>query len=110
MWRTGAFTVGEVFLRTRKRAQLTQAELARRLGWHSSKVCGIEQSGRIRPDELLALAGVVGIDPKSLFDEVLDALLGVPHRKRSQDTSASRQRIRLAQRYVAETLRDGLSG
>ena len=106
MWPTGVFSVGEVLLRMRKNAQLTQAELAARLGWPSSKVCGIELSGRIRPDELLAFAGAIGIDPRSLFDEVLDALLGVPQRKRSQDTSASRQRVRLAQRYVAEILRD----
>jgi transcriptional regulator with XRE-family HTH domain len=73
---TGAHTIlVQVLVGARKRAGITQVELARRLGKDQSFVSLIERSQR-RVDilEFYALARALGADPVALFREVAGKL------------------------------------
>jgi HTH-type transcriptional regulator/antitoxin HipB len=61
----------EVLIRERKRAGLTQADVAKALGRYQSFIAGIE-SGQRRVDivEFLDLAEIIGFDPQSVVREL----------------------------------------
>lgn len=65
--------VGEVFQEARTRADLTQQELAKRLGKPQSFISAYE-AGQRRIDvlEFLLIAGALEADPLSLFRRLLD--------------------------------------
>jgi transcriptional regulator with XRE-family HTH domain len=67
--------VGAVLAAARQRANMTQVELARRLGKPQSVVSGYE-NGRRRVDvvEFLTIARALGDDPVEIFDEIVRSL------------------------------------
>ena len=73
---TGAHAVlVETLVEARKRAGLTQADLAQRIGRDQSFISLIERSQRrIDTLEFYALAKALGVDPVSLFAEVVRRL------------------------------------
>lgn len=65
----------EALVEARKQAELTQEELARRLGRDQAFVSLIE-TGQRRVDviEFIRIAGAIGVDPSELFGNVLRRL------------------------------------
>lgn len=64
--------LGALLRERRRKAGLTQAKLAKRLGWLQSAIAEIE-GGRRRLDvlELISYAEALGDDPVALFSEIL---------------------------------------
>jgi transcriptional regulator with XRE-family HTH domain len=77
----------------RKRAGLTQVQVAQALGRHQPFVANIE-SGERRVDaiELLDIAEIVGFDPHDLVDE----LLSLPSARRRVNVTKARNKRRPA--------------
>lgn len=67
--------VGAVLAAARQRANMTQVELARRLGKPQSVVSGYE-NGKRRVDvvEFLAIVRTLGADPVEVFAEIVRSL------------------------------------
>jgi transcriptional regulator with XRE-family HTH domain len=61
-----------VITATRREANLTQEDLAQRLGWHRSTIAKIE-AGERRLDvaEFISIAGALKVEPDVLFGRVL---------------------------------------
>ena len=76
--------VGTVLAAARQRANLTQVDLARRLGKPQSVVSGYE-NGRRRVDvvEFLLIVRTLGADPIEVFDEIVASI--------SQETGTARR-------------------
>jgi transcriptional regulator with XRE-family HTH domain len=67
--------VGEILADARRKANMTQVELARRLGKPQSVVSGYE-AGKRRVDvvEFLLIVRTIGADPVEVFAEILRPL------------------------------------
>lgn len=65
----------EILVRARRNAGVSQVELARRLGKPQQFVSRVERSER-RVDvvEFCAMARALGVDPRTLFDELVGVL------------------------------------
>ena len=76
--------VGKVLAAARQRVNLTQVDLARRLGKPQSVVSGYE-NGRRRVDvvEFLLIVRTLGADPIEVFDEIVASI--------SQETGTARR-------------------
>ena len=76
--------VGTVLAAARQRVNLTQVDLARRLGKPQSVVSGYE-TGRRRVDvvEFLLIVRTLGADPIEVFDEIVASI--------SQETGTARR-------------------
>jgi transcriptional regulator with XRE-family HTH domain len=61
-----------VIAASRREANMTQEDLANRLGWHRSRIAKIE-SGERRIDvaEFITIAGALKVEPEQLFARVL---------------------------------------
>jgi transcriptional regulator with XRE-family HTH domain len=68
-WHRAAVTV---LAASRHDAELTQEQLADRIGWHRSKIAKIEAGERgVDVDELILIAGGLKVEPAILFSRVL---------------------------------------
>ena len=78
--------VGAVLAAARRKANLTQVELARRLGKPQSVVSGYE-NGRRRVDlvEFLLIVRTLGADPVEVFGEIMAAQPREPRRSPSSN-------------------------
>jgi transcriptional regulator with XRE-family HTH domain len=66
-----ALRLGENLRRERRRAGLSQDELARRADLHRTAVGLLERGGRVaRADTLIQLAGAMSISPAAFFDGI----------------------------------------